>query len=79
MCGWVATSATILFFWIILVEGIASMKMTLNHDIMKISHRLTKFYKAHVIYSNICPKKKNWQKENSTFPFFYVRGRVEWS
>jgi hypothetical protein len=43
--------------WTIFVESIGSMKMTLNHDIMKILHRLTIFHKADVICSNITKNK----------------------
>jgi hypothetical protein len=43
------------------------MKMTLNHDIMKILHILTFFYKAHVICSNITKNKLT--KKNSTLAF----------
>ncbi len=48
--------------WTIFVEGIGSMKMTLNHDIMKILHTLTFFYKAHVICSNITKNKLTKKK-----------------
>jgi hypothetical protein len=49
------------------------MKMTLNHDIIKILHRLTKFYKAHVIYSNIAKKKID--KKELHLAFFMWEGR----
>jgi hypothetical protein len=43
------------------------MEMKLNHDIMKILHKLINFYKTHVICS-ILPKK-NLTKKNYSLAF----------
>jgi hypothetical protein len=50
------------------------MKMTLNHDIMKFLHWLTKFYTWHVIYSNITQKIDLPKKPHPPFPNGGKRG-----
>ncbi len=64
--------------WIIFVEGIESMKMTLNHGIMKLLHWLTKFYTWHVIYSNITPTIDLTKKPHPPFPMEAKEGGIKW-